>query len=1482
VRSYAKASSAESTRRQTTGLGCFCALWAAAIVLALPSLSAAKTVVNGFGESQFVAQGLGAQFKESVGVRGVAVNGSGIGAPAGTSFVVDAESRLQSFDPTGIFQRAWGQDVVRTTVNEQQHLTVRGGGTFTLTFKDSTTAPIPGSPGPFPGSSCQNQIAAIDDALDVLPSIGGDANVTVIGDGCKTTGEHFYVITFTGALASADQPQLTIASNHLTASSKDLPPGLHVSTLANGANAATTGGSGSGFEVCTVADYCKNGSASGSTENGGQLNDPQGVAVNQSNGHVYVTESGNRRVSEFDADGNFIRAWGWDVISAGKTNDNGSGFEICDTTSGNVITDCQQGASGASGGQFGSTLGYPVVDSSDNVWVPDPSNGRIQEFSSSGSFIAAHGYNVDALGGGGALESCASTAVGACQVGTVGSSPGQFSAGSPAQIAFDSLGNLYAIDSGNTRVQKFDPALTTATNFAPSTFSTYTTLAPERIVSASGGSRLAFAINRNIGGSERQILEIDPTDASVKDTSFAGHSLTNISGLAFNAATGNLYATTNTFDSPRKVLVLSATPLPDPVVTVGPVIDTTDTAATLSATVKPNGGVGLNCKFQYSTDQLNWLDAAAPDCDYLDPNGGAQAINRPVAGLNPNTHYFVRFSATRKFILPSLPVVSAGVQVFDTDPVPPIVSDVGAVHVADTSARFVGTIDPRNSNTGYVFQYGLTPALGSTTAPVDIGGGVTPVVVSQVVGGLNPDTTYYFRLVATNLTGTTASPSGSIRTRGVPLPPSDHRAYEMVSPPDKNLGDADHPALAGPSAGISIDGQSVAFCTLSLFGEPAGQGPKQCAQYISRRTAGGWQTTAPFPRVCRYDVGGGSSEGILDVTLSPDFDQAVLEVPESPACAIPPLDPAAPLVAENTTVNLYHDDLNAASPFYGLMTPKFEVESFAEYFHVFGASDDLGHVVFRSHSNQTDPPDSPAAPGGFWRLYDWEKLGHGTCTAASASYRATIDACLTLVSKDPSNEPFTTGSALSLPTRGLSNNHAVSADGERIYFQNSVNTNSDRGGNCGPAACQLYLRENGTTTYEVAASECTSSCGSTSNAQFQWATPAGDKALFASCSKLTNASAPLGCPNFTRPFPGPGVKLFRWDLSAAPGQHLTDLTLDHEPADGVQADFQGILGASDDGDAVYFMANHQIVSGQPTAPGAKLYRWHWNAGSPVVDYLGSFDDPIESTTTDAELLNLFGVSRQVTPNGEYLLIRTHTALDPIGDRDSDTDVYRWGESDGWACVSCQLPGVPSAGDAHAGGEEVLLNPTSVPLTSPNTPVTISDDGQRVFFDTPDALVDADVNGESSCLPAGFPNVLTCTDVYEWHDGTVSLVSSGTGDRPSYLISSTASGNDVFFFTSQRLVGWDVDGGVDIYDARIGGGFPEPEPLPAPCEGEACRNAGTTAPGGSGAGTAAFQGPGNPTPKRQKARKNRRKHHGKRAQRKAHNQRQAHNNRRAGR
>ena len=170
----------------------------------------------------------------------------------------------------------------------------------------------------------------------------------------------------------------------------------------------------------TAAAPLANLESFGGTPNGalgGQLSNSRGVASNQSGdgapaGSVYVAEgNSNHRISQFTADGDFVRAWGWDVVSSGPGNDvtgTPNEFEICVAADGDV---CKAGVSGTAAGQFNNPQGIAVDQTNGFLYVTSSTNRRVDVFSGSGQFAGAFGWDVDPAGAV-ALEFC--TAVTTC------------------------------------------------------------------------------------------------------------------------------------------------------------------------------------------------------------------------------------------------------------------------------------------------------------------------------------------------------------------------------------------------------------------------------------------------------------------------------------------------------------------------------------------------------------------------------------------------------------------------------------------------------------------------------------------------------------------------------------------------------------------------------------------------------------------------------------------------------------------------------------------------------------------------------------------------------------------------------------------------------------------------------------------------------------------------------------------------------------
>ena len=303
-----------------------------------------------------------------------------------------------------------------------------------------------------------------------------------------------------------------------------------------------------------------------------------------------------------------------------------------------------------------------------------------------------------------------------------------------------------------------------------------------------------------------------------------------------------------------------------------------------------------------------------------------------------------------------------------------------------------------------------------------------------------------------------------------------------------------------------------------------------------------------------------------------------------------------------------------------------------------------------------------------------------------------------------------------------------------------------------------------------------------------------------------------------------------------------------------------MLGSSKDGTYVYFAATGVLSSDGATekqAPPkqADLYEWHEDTSThqrtttPVAAGLsignGSQYDAINwGVVTAAGPEERFNTSR-VTPDGTTVLfgsVGRLTSYDNAGEK----ELYLYKAGGRLRCVSCNPTGAAATSSAHLYGQgESGISPYEREIGFLLTR-NLSEDGSRVFFDTEEALVPQDGNGEMN--------------VYEWERegagscpsgrgaGCLYLISTGTSTSPSYFGDASADGSDVFFFTRQSLVSQDQDYNVDVYDARVDGGIAAQNPTPAaPCAGEVCHGVPAMAPQFAAPSSATFSGAGNLTP-----------------------------------
>lgn len=668
----------------------------------------------------------------------------------------------------------------------------------------------------------------------------------------------------------------------------------------------------------------------------------------------------------------------------------------------------------------------------------------------------------------------------------------------------------------------------------------------------------------------------------------------------------------------------------------------------------------------------------------------------------------------------------------------------------------------------------------------------------------------------------------------------DNRAWEMVSPPDKNGGYVVPDSMRTRAAS---DGEAVGFISLAAFGDAIGSGI--ATDYVARRSTNpdpgnsGWSTHAVTPYQEPNTINGVLSN--LDPFYIGEFSADLQRGIFTAKSAL--TDDAN--VEE--VLNLYRrDDLRSpgagdyelitACPRCELTGPLPPLPDSTAVFDLLpilaGASPDLEHVAFESKQRLTT--DTPAVAPGTplseipLRIFEWEagevrlagKVPAGSASECDADAAGSLPACdealVSVGGHGNTNQTLTP--------------HVVSdgSDGHRRVF---FTVPTDAGGspqgdkNVGPG--NLYVRTDGAQTAKLNASE-RAVADAFAPAKYQDATPDGSRVLISTAQALTN-DAPANSEQ----------KLYLYDTTrpASDPENLTFLSPDGVP--GEDGDLTGVIGLSEDASYVYFVAKGQLVAGAPgLAPGEGIYLWH--------DGELRFVAPVLPVGTGRSLDLLSGGmglvlsprQARLTPDGTRLLFGVfggEGVLSRYGGVDYDhaggRELYLYDAvADDLRCASCK-PGGPSSATAPMSEITVReLQGGAKPGKHQSNALT--PDGRYAFFSTGQKLVPEDTNGTTDAY------------VFDSATGEQRLLSSGEDAAPSWFLDASPDGSDAFFVTRESLSGWDVGNDYDLYDARVGGGFPEPPAPPPGCLGDACQPAPRTLDDPTPA-SSALSGPGNP-------------------------------------
>lgn len=1193
---------------------------------------------------------------------------------------------------------------------------------------------------------------------------------------------------------------------------------------------------------------------SGNTVPGGAFSEPWGIAVD-GNDNVWVDDPGPGTLDKFDSSGNFVLQgvgegyYARSLAFSAATNS----LYVGDSNQDDIWIHDLSGNQTGDITTIRSSCCYLSVGADNSG---GPSNGSIYVVSSSGSL-----YKFDGAGNPVNFSGSASYINGNTLTGT-GSRSLSFGS-EPGGVAVDGSGNIYATDQGSNAVDEFAP----------------TGIFIREITETPGG-QFGHVSGIAVDPTSDDLLVLDSVKETIEEFDSSG---------TYLDTTTSAETPTGTFSDPRNIAVDSSgrTYVTDagenravqvfspnvvlPKITYQAATNQTQTGGTLHAEIDPNGGGDvISCKFEIGPTSAYGTELPCSPNPALSPPGSyfttPTAASANVSGLTTETTYHYRVivanaNGTRK----------GGDRTFIPHAVAELTTDTPA-NLEPTSVRLRGFWNGDGDDTTYHFEWGTTTGYGASTSVMDGGSGTGHTAVFADLTELSPITEYHYRIVAHNSAGTSygddqafttppnaplvkewvsgvhsdtvmlnasINPGGGTTTYhfewgpteayGTNIPLSDPSVgaglnYVNVNAVVRGLspGTTYHYRVVATNAQDETPGADRTFTTFpftSVLDDP-------CPNALVRKQTG----AALLPDCRAYEIASAAESGGYDVEsdLVPGQSQLngypgatdpsrllyTVHYGAIPGTGQPTNFGPDPYVAtrgENGWTTRYvgvpADAPPVTTPF---ASPLSGADATLSDF-AFGGTDfcspcfadgsvgvpirlpDGSLVQGMAGSIPVSDPQPAgrvekqfSADGSHFVFGSTQKFEPDGNSGQVSIYDRNLEAGVThVVSKTPLGVTMTGSGIAELD---------ISNDGSRILIGQLVGTDAE-----GNGYYHLYMNVgDSSSTIDLTP-------GATDGVLYDGMTSDGSKVFFTTKDALSADG-------------DTSADIYRADVSSSSSSAtLTRISTGIEgtgdtdactpssnwntPEGGPNCDAVAIAGgggvSADDG-SIYFLSPEKLdgtANGQANQPNLYVarpgYAPHYittlEVGNPaVVDGVTAAGT---RNTTDFE----------VSPSGEYAVFSSRLSLTGY-DNDGHVEIYRYGApGDALDCVSCAPTGARSTGDA----------------TLATHGSSLTNDG-RVFFTSSEPLAPRDLNGK--------------LDAYEWENGTVSLISTGSSPFDSGLLSVSANGLDAYIFTHDVLTPQDHNGTLmKIYDAREGGGFLYESP-PQPCQAsDECHGRGSEVP-----------------------------------------------------